>query len=121
AGADSADLLRPRRHQYGPGTTGDPQRGDTVGQGGADRRGDRGPIPDHTAGGGRDEYGEAERTEPMVAGTQRRPGPRGHRGGRAVSMIDTLFGLVPESSRGQQWVALDLQLVNWGGYDGYHR
>jgi uncharacterized protein YPO0396 len=37
-----------------------------------------------------------------------------------VSMIDTLFGLVPAASRGQQWVARDLQLVNWGGYDGYH-
>ncbi|WP_245713139.1 ATP-binding protein [Nocardia rhamnosiphila] len=36
-------------------------------------------------------------------------------------MIDTLFGLIPEASRGQQWVALDLQLVNWGGYDGHHR
>jgi uncharacterized protein YPO0396 len=37
-----------------------------------------------------------------------------------VSMIDTLFGLIPAASRGQQWVARDLQLVNWGGYDGYH-
>ena len=37
-----------------------------------------------------------------------------------MSMIDTLFGLVPAASRGQQWVARDLQLVNWGGYDGYH-
>ncbi|WP_228800654.1 ATP-binding protein [Nocardia farcinica] len=36
-------------------------------------------------------------------------------------MIDTLFGLIPEASRGQQWVAQDLQLVNWGGYDGHHR
>ncbi|WP_235834252.1 ATP-binding protein [Actinomadura logoneensis] len=36
-------------------------------------------------------------------------------------MIDTLFGLIPAQSRGQQWVARDLQLVNWGGYDGYHR
>ncbi|GIE76299.1 ATP-binding protein [Actinoplanes philippinensis] len=35
-------------------------------------------------------------------------------------MIDTLFGLVPAASRNQQWVARDLQLVNWGGYDGYH-
>ncbi|WP_245649473.1 ATP-binding protein [Nocardia shimofusensis] len=35
-------------------------------------------------------------------------------------MIDTLFGLIPAASRGQQWVARDLQLVNWGGYDGYH-
>ncbi|WP_223273846.1 ATP-binding protein [Nocardia cerradoensis] len=36
-------------------------------------------------------------------------------------MIDTLFGLIPEASRGEQWVARDLQLVNWGGYDGHHR
>nr|WP_245573428.1 SbcC/MukB-like Walker B domain-containing protein [Amycolatopsis benzoatilytica] len=35
-------------------------------------------------------------------------------------MIDTLFGLIPAASRGEQWVARDLQLVNWGGYDGYH-
>lgn len=38
-----------------------------------------------------------------------------------MSMIDTLFGLMPAASRGQQWVARDLQLVNWGGYDGYHQ
>ncbi|MQY02145.1 ATP-binding protein [Actinomadura macrotermitis] len=38
-----------------------------------------------------------------------------------MSMIDTLFGLIPAASRGQQWVARELQLVNWGGYDGYHR
>ncbi|MBU2667247.1 hypothetical protein KOI35_27430 [Actinoplanes bogorensis] len=38
-----------------------------------------------------------------------------------MSMVDTLFGLIPAASRGQQWVARDLQLVNWGGYDGYHR
>lgn len=38
-----------------------------------------------------------------------------------MTMIDTLFGLIPEASRGQQWVARDLQLVNWGGYDGHHR
>ena len=37
-----------------------------------------------------------------------------------MSMIETLFGLIPAASRGQQWVARDLQLVNWGGYDGYH-
>jgi len=36
-------------------------------------------------------------------------------------MIDTLFGLIPAASRGQQWLAEDLQLVNWGGYDGAHR
>lgn len=35
-------------------------------------------------------------------------------------MIDTLFGLIPAASRGEQWVARDVQLVNWGGYDGYH-
>ncbi|MGB3443670.1 MAG: SbcC/MukB-like Walker B domain-containing protein [Actinophytocola sp.] len=38
-----------------------------------------------------------------------------------MSMIDTLFGLIPAASRGQQWVARNLQLVNWGGYDGYHQ
>lgn len=37
-------------------------------------------------------------------------------------MLDTLFGLIPAESRGQQWVADELQLVNWGGYDsGPHR
>ncbi|PJI93338.1 ATP-binding protein [Luteimicrobium subarcticum] len=36
-------------------------------------------------------------------------------------MADTLFGLVPVASSGQQWVARDLQVVNWGGYDGRHR
>ncbi|MEV0355423.1 SbcC/MukB-like Walker B domain-containing protein [Nocardia sp. NPDC050697] len=36
-------------------------------------------------------------------------------------MLDTLFGMIPAASRGEQWVARDLQLVNWGGYDGYHR
>ncbi|TFH74441.1 ATP-binding protein [Cellulomonas sp. HD19AZ1] len=38
-----------------------------------------------------------------------------------MTMVDSLFGLIPAASTGQQWVALDLQLVNWGGYDGYHR
>ncbi|WP_136519806.1 ATP-binding protein [Cellulomonas telluris] len=38
-----------------------------------------------------------------------------------MTMVDTLFGLVPSASTGQQWVARDLQLVNWGGYDGHHR
>ncbi len=38
-----------------------------------------------------------------------------------MTMIDTLFGLVSAASTGQQWVARDLQLVNWGGYDGHHR
>ncbi|WP_425319178.1 ATP-binding protein [Cellulomonas marina] len=36
-------------------------------------------------------------------------------------MIETLWGLVPERSTGQQWVAESLQLVNWGGYHGHHR
>lgn len=36
-------------------------------------------------------------------------------------MLDTLFGLIPAGSRGQQWLAGELQLVNWGGYDGAHR
>lgn len=38
-----------------------------------------------------------------------------------MTMVDTLFGLIPAASTGQQWVAQDLQLVNWGGYDGHHR
>ncbi|WP_223913185.1 ATP-binding protein [Actinomyces capricornis] len=33
-------------------------------------------------------------------------------------MLDTLFGLIPAQSRGQQWLAEELQLINWGGYDG---
>ncbi|UNK70161.1 SbcC/MukB-like Walker B domain-containing protein [Microbacterium sp. H1-D42] len=35
-----------------------------------------------------------------------------------MTMLDTLFGLIPAESRGQQWVVEDLQLINWGGYDG---
>ncbi|WP_312169402.1 SbcC/MukB-like Walker B domain-containing protein [Microbacterium sp.] len=35
-----------------------------------------------------------------------------------MTMMDTLFGLIPSTSRGQQWVAEELQLINWGGYDG---
>ncbi|MBG6096662.1 uncharacterized protein YPO0396 [Nocardioides luteus] len=38
-----------------------------------------------------------------------------------MNMIDSLFGLIPERSTGRQWVASELQLVNWGGYDGAHR
>lgn len=38
-----------------------------------------------------------------------------------MTMLDTLFGLIPAASRGQQWVADELQLINWGGYDGPHR
>lgn len=38
-----------------------------------------------------------------------------------MTMIDTLFGMIPAASTGQQWVARDLQLVNWGGYDGHHQ
>ncbi|MCL1871676.1 MAG: hypothetical protein FWF90_14865 [Promicromonosporaceae bacterium] len=38
-----------------------------------------------------------------------------------MSMVDTLFGLIPAASTGQQWVARDLQVVNWGGYDGPQR
>ncbi|KKM44367.1 hypothetical protein VT73_10075, partial [Rathayibacter toxicus] len=30
-------------------------------------------------------------------------------------------GLVRDASRGEQWLAEDPQLVNWGGYDGGHR
>ena len=37
-----------------------------------------------------------------------------------MTMIETLFGLIPAASTGQQWIARDLQLVNWGGYDGHH-
>ncbi len=37
-----------------------------------------------------------------------------------MSMLDTLFGWIPAESLGQQWLAEDLQLVNWGGYDGHH-
>lgn len=36
-------------------------------------------------------------------------------------MLDTLFGLIPAASLGQQWLAEELQLINWGGYDGAHR
>ncbi|WP_028048819.1 ATP-binding protein [Cellulomonas sp. URHD0024] len=38
-----------------------------------------------------------------------------------MTMIDTLFGLIPAASTGQQWIAREMQLVNWGGYDGHHR
>lgn len=38
-----------------------------------------------------------------------------------MTMLETLFGMIPAASRGQQWVAEELQLVNWGGYDGAHR
>ncbi len=38
-----------------------------------------------------------------------------------MTMLDTLFGLIPAASRGQQWLADELQLINWGGYDGAHR
>lgn len=38
-----------------------------------------------------------------------------------MTMIETLFGMIPAASRGQQWLAKELQLVNWGGYDGPHR
>lgn len=36
------------------------------------------------------------------------------------TMSQTLFGLVPTASTGQQWVARSIQLINWGGYHGYH-
>ncbi|OAZ44574.1 hypothetical protein A9Z40_11795 [Microbacterium arborescens] len=38
-----------------------------------------------------------------------------------MTMLETLFGLIPAASRGQQWLAEDLQLINWGGYEGAHR
>ncbi|MCL1899689.1 MAG: endo-1,4-beta-xylanase, partial [Promicromonosporaceae bacterium] len=37
-----------------------------------------------------------------------------------MTMVDTLFGLIPSASTGQQWIARDLQVVNWGGYAGPH-
>lgn len=39
----------------------------------------------------------------------------------AATFENTLFGLIPQGSTGQQWVARSLQLVNWGGYNGYHQ
>lgn len=38
-----------------------------------------------------------------------------------MTFVDTLFGLIPANSTGQQWVARSMQLVNWGGYNGYHQ
>lgn len=38
-----------------------------------------------------------------------------------MTFENTLFGLIPQASTGQQWVARSLQLVNWGGYNGYHQ
>ncbi|WP_435300352.1 ATP-binding protein [Timonella sp. A28] len=38
-----------------------------------------------------------------------------------MTFVDTLFGLIPQASTGQQWVARSMQLVNWGGYNGYHQ
>ncbi|MDO4784129.1 MAG: ATP-binding protein, partial [Propionibacteriaceae bacterium] len=38
-----------------------------------------------------------------------------------MTMLNTLFGMIPAASLGQQWLAEELQLVNWGGYDGAHR
>lgn len=37
-----------------------------------------------------------------------------------MTFTESLFGLIPASSTGQQWVAESMQLVNWGGYHGYH-
>ncbi|MGL5828221.1 MAG: ATP-binding protein, partial [Angustibacter sp.] len=37
-----------------------------------------------------------------------------------MTMLDTLFGVIPAASRGEQWVAHSLQLVNWGGYGDWH-
>ncbi len=36
-----------------------------------------------------------------------------------MTVVNTLFGLIPAASRGEQWVAQNLQLVNWGGYCDY--
>ncbi len=38
-----------------------------------------------------------------------------------MTFDNTLFGLIPQASTGQQWVALSMQMVNWGGYHGYHQ
>lgn len=35
-------------------------------------------------------------------------------------MQQSLFGLIPAASDGRQWTARSVQLVNWGGYHGYH-
>ncbi|WP_084618297.1 ATP-binding protein [Jonesia quinghaiensis] len=37
-----------------------------------------------------------------------------------MTFVDSLFGLIPRESTGQQWLAESLQLVNWGGYHGHH-
>ncbi len=38
-----------------------------------------------------------------------------------MTFDNTLFGLIPQASTGQQWIALSMQMVNWGGYNGYHQ
>jgi uncharacterized protein YPO0396 len=38
-----------------------------------------------------------------------------------MAMIDTLFGYIPQASNLKQWVAKELQVVNWGVFDGAHR
>ena len=38
-----------------------------------------------------------------------------------MTFVDTLFGLIPQNSTGQQWTAKSMQLINWGGYHGYHQ
>lgn len=37
-----------------------------------------------------------------------------------MTFVESLFGLIPAASTGQQWTARSMQLVNWGGYAGYH-
>lgn len=37
-----------------------------------------------------------------------------------MTFVESLFGLIPAASTGQQWTARSLQLINWGGYSGYH-
>jgi len=37
-----------------------------------------------------------------------------------TTMSQSLFGLIPTASTGQQWVARSMQLINWGGYHGFH-
>lgn len=37
-----------------------------------------------------------------------------------MTFVESLFGLIPAASTGQQWTARSLQVINWGGYAGHH-
>lgn len=37
-----------------------------------------------------------------------------------MTFVESLFGLIPQASTGQQWTARAMQLINWGGYSGHH-